>query len=97
MLRNRTDDFMHNLNVARTLISRGVTKTQTLASALHRCEYARTRSDFVDRIRGVLQDLRVGSQDQLGVSEAGLLSVESQLMPLAKNSVKVAGILRKTF
>lgn len=61
-LRDQTNLFLKEINAARLALSRGVTKTQGIAAALERCEYARTRKDFVSRVTGVLEDLRGGSQ-----------------------------------
>jgi len=97
LLRDQTDLFLKELNVARTFVSQGVTETQKIASALHRCEYARTRSDFVDRVRGVLKDLRRGTGNRLTASEDTLDLLEGRLAPLQRITNKVAGILVKAF
>jgi hypothetical protein len=95
LLQDRIDEFNKELSIARTFVSQGVTKTQAISSALHRCEYARTRTDLVDRVRSVLQGLRNGTVNRLTGSDAKLDILEGQLVPLRKNTNRVIGILGK--
>jgi chromosome segregation ATPase len=97
LLHDQMDLFLGELNVARTYISDGVNKTQAIASALHGCEYARTRSDFVKRVKGALMDLGNGAGNTIGASNDTINSLENQLVPLQKNQGKVANILEKAF
>jgi len=60
-----------------------VTKTQGITAALERCEYARTRKGFVNRVSGVLEELRggnqvVGQQPQLAIVSGKLGTLQRE-------------------
>jgi chromosome segregation ATPase len=92
-LRDQTNLFLKEINAARLALSRGVTKTQGIAAALERCEYARTRKDFVNRVSGVLEDLRGGSQ--LVGQRPQLAIVSGKLGTLHRRTDGVVSIMSK--
>ncbi|KAK0727487.1 hypothetical protein B0T26DRAFT_868774 [Lasiosphaeria miniovina] len=94
-LRSQTNQFLHELNGARVVLARGVAKTAGIAAALNRCEYARTRRDFVSRVEGILDDLRSGNR--ITAPQPKLLVVSDRLEVLGKKTDRVMAIMTRSF
>jgi hypothetical protein len=84
---------MKDLNAARHVLSQGITKSQDIASALQRCEYARTRRDFVNRVTGVVEHLSSGTQ--IAGPQPKLALVAGRLVDIQRKTDGVMKIMTK--